>query len=315
MKFVLLLIISLSCPALAADDWFASHEQQGRWAFYQQHYDKAARLFKQPYRQGVALYRAQHYADAVVAFKQNQNPKLHIAATYNLGNAYFQMAQYVQAIQSYERVLAETEHTDAEYNLALARQLLALQQKEKAPVTPLNDSSAQQPQDETNESQNKSPSNSQTNQQLSATAESGSRTDEQQTTHSEPLKGELHNIQPEQQLTSVSAISEALPKPPEDNNPTTANRPSPNQDQPPQQVSDVLPDFIPTESEATLVFEQQTEPTVTTNTPLEMPTQFSEQQINHLLSQVEAEPQRLLKNQFRLEALRQQQHLIEERPW
>ena len=292
----LIVLLLLYSELAVADAWFETHEQQGRWAFYQKKYHQSAEYFQQPYRQGVALYRAQRYADAVASFKKNNNAQLHIPATYNLGNAYFQMAQYALAIQSYVTVLAQTEHANARYNLNLARQLLALQKKEKPPIT--NESNES---NESNENDSKSD-----NKSNSANA----RDNKEKDNHTENTSQKIEKTDTDKQATQTS---------PEIEQGTDADvnqeENIPDESSPQQQVSEKIKDFAPDNSEALSTFDQQQIQSISTINNITLLSQFSEQQINHLLNQVEAEPQRLLKNQFRLEALRQKKHLIEERPW
>jgi len=284
----LIILLFLYSDITLADAWFETHEQQGRWAFHQKKYHQSAELFQQPYRQGVALYRAQRYADAVASFKKNNNnAQLHIPATYNLGNAYFQMAQYALAIQSYATVLAQTEHADARYNLNLALQLLALQQKEKPPINNNNDNKSDNESNSANAGNNKEKDN-----------------------HAENTAQKIEKTNTENQARQISSEIEQG---------TDADRNQeknkPDELSPPQQISEKIKAFVPDNSVALSTFDQQQVQSIGTINNAILPSQFSEQQINHLLSQVEAEPQRLLKNQFRLEALRQKNHLIEERPW
>ena len=82
--------------------------------------------FQDPYRRGVALYRAGRYEDAVRAFEQAEQGKDVQSARYNLGNARFRLGDFAGAAEAYEQVLsAEPSDDDAAHNLALARAMLA----------------------------------------------------------------------------------------------------------------------------------------------------------------------------------------------
>ena len=74
-------------------------------------------------------YRMEHYSDAgaeLQSIKLDVDPELGINTFFNLGNAYFQQAQYEAAIAAYQSVLRQSPNdVDAKHNLELALQQLS----------------------------------------------------------------------------------------------------------------------------------------------------------------------------------------------
>jgi len=125
----LLILIFYFPIEVMAVTWLQNQEQQGQAAFEQGHYEQAAQLFTDSYRQGIAWYRDKKYAEAAKAFANVTRLEVKTDALYNLGNAYFQQQAYPQAITSYEQALSlRPDFEDARYNLELAKkQLIAPQ--------------------------------------------------------------------------------------------------------------------------------------------------------------------------------------------
>ncbi len=117
--FKIILLLSIS-SIVSATSWFQNSEQQGKTAFEQEKYSEAIKLFADPYKRGVALYKDGQYASATEAFSSIDHPALN--AQYNLGNSYFQQQEYEKAIQAYEQVLKiQPDHDDVRANLELAK--------------------------------------------------------------------------------------------------------------------------------------------------------------------------------------------------
>ncbi len=88
------------------------------------------------YNLGVANYREKAYEQAVASFgraaTEAGSKKLKERALYDLGNSYFQLEEYKEAISSYEEALKiDPNDEDAKYNLELAKKKLADQDKNK----------------------------------------------------------------------------------------------------------------------------------------------------------------------------------------
>jgi Ca-activated chloride channel homolog len=83
-----------------ANLWRTPDQQAQRW-FNQGQYEKAAKQFSDPMRQGMAAYRAGDFKTAAAAFARQDAAE----AVFNRGNALVMAGQYADAIQSYERAL------------------------------------------------------------------------------------------------------------------------------------------------------------------------------------------------------------------
>jgi Ca-activated chloride channel family protein len=95
-------------------------DQQGAWLVAHQRNVEAAERFRDPVRQGVALYRAGEYEKAAAAFARADSPE----AAFDRGNALVMRGKYDDAIASYDRALARRpawHAAQANRDLALAR--------------------------------------------------------------------------------------------------------------------------------------------------------------------------------------------------
>ena len=121
--------------------------KSGNEAYALGDYDEAHAAFQQamlenadspiaPYNLGTALYRKGRFNEAILAFQESLSrhsgqtedlPELPYLY-YNLGNAQFKTGDIKRAIESYKHALRlNPQDTDAQYNLALAQQLLKQQ--------------------------------------------------------------------------------------------------------------------------------------------------------------------------------------------
>jgi Ca-activated chloride channel family protein len=76
-------------------------DQQGRYFMAQGRYAEAARCFRAPLWQGVALYRAGQFKEAAAAFARLDAPE----AIFDRGNALVMLGKYTEAIASYDHAL------------------------------------------------------------------------------------------------------------------------------------------------------------------------------------------------------------------
>ncbi len=118
-------------PWRFADLWL-THDQQGRRAFEQGDFARAATLFDDAMWRGIAQYRAGQYPQAVQSFALVDSPQ----SDYNQGNALARQGQYRQAAARYRQALRrQPQWPAATANLALMEKLLA-RQKPKAKPDP-----------------------------------------------------------------------------------------------------------------------------------------------------------------------------------
>ena len=131
--FPALVLLMLHPGPAQAFEWknlFLNKDQQGKAAIAQQHYDQAAQTFEDPYRRGVAQYKAGEYAAAEQSFAKANRPDIAGDARYNLGNAQLMGGKIQDAINTYEQVLKDDpDNKDAAYNLDIAKKLLEQQKK------------------------------------------------------------------------------------------------------------------------------------------------------------------------------------------
>lgn len=119
----------------------------GNEAYFLGNYDEAHAAFQQatfenvdspvaPYNLGTALYKKGKFNEAIAAFQESlskhsreTDDRLDLTHIYyNVGNAQFKSGDFRRAIESYKHALRlNPQDTDAQYNLALAQQLLKQQ--------------------------------------------------------------------------------------------------------------------------------------------------------------------------------------------
>lgn len=128
LQYVMWCILSIFTainPTPSPAGWFATQEQEAARSFSHKHYEQAAARFSDPYRKGVAYYRAGDFNAAAASFEKVSRSEVMLDARYNLGNARFQLGDLMGAIAAYEAVLKQhPKHEDAAFNLALARSML-----------------------------------------------------------------------------------------------------------------------------------------------------------------------------------------------
>lgn len=118
---LLALLVFVSASAHAADEVPLRDDLAGLVYFNKGQYERASDMLEDPYRRGVALYRAGKYADAIASFANStSNPSI-----YDMGNSYFQERNYQDAAASYRKVLeTDPDNEDAKHNLKLAEEMM-----------------------------------------------------------------------------------------------------------------------------------------------------------------------------------------------
>lgn len=120
MRWVILGLLLWSFPVKAET---LRDEMKGLSAFEKGAYAEAAEALHDPYRRGIAYYRAGEYGKALEMFKEVKERGQE--AVFNSGNSYFQMKDYAKAVAAYKAVLEkQPEHEDAAHNLALAEAMM-----------------------------------------------------------------------------------------------------------------------------------------------------------------------------------------------
>lgn len=123
-------IVPLTLPQVAQADerasalfWdlWLSPDQQGYWAYKQGEYARAALHFEDPMWKGTSYYLAEQFDNAIEVFLRMDT----LDARFNLANAYAQNQQYLEAVRTYDEVLAmEGGHLGAVKNKAIVQPLI-----------------------------------------------------------------------------------------------------------------------------------------------------------------------------------------------
>ena len=122
----ILLCLSPSLNLEAFDSvYFKNSEQIGKQAYDEEDYETAINTFQDPYRKGVACYKAKNFAEAERLFRESSRSEVDSCAIYNLGNALAQQEKFKEAMAAYETVLEQCpNHLQAKENLEMVRQML-----------------------------------------------------------------------------------------------------------------------------------------------------------------------------------------------
>ncbi len=114
-----ILVLGMRAGSLASV-WLTP-DQQGRLAYENMEWTRAAELFEDPMWKGTANYMAGEYESASAEYGRNVTA----TAFYNRGNAFMKSFDYAKAIGSYEVAVSEApDWQEASQNLELARYTL-----------------------------------------------------------------------------------------------------------------------------------------------------------------------------------------------
>ena len=123
--FLLLLTIMPIDNSVYALDWndlWKTRDQQAKEAMESGDYNKAIELFEDSEWLAAAHYRAGNYRQSANGYNNNSN----IDHLYNHANSLAKIGQFEEAIENYEKVIAEEPNAeDALYNLNLLKDLLS----------------------------------------------------------------------------------------------------------------------------------------------------------------------------------------------
>lgn len=148
----LFLIPSLDSEATALPDYFKNSEELGKQSLDKGDYESAIHAFKDPYRLGVAYYKAGDFAKAEEMFLQSKREEVSLDAAYNLGNALAQQMKLEEAVKAYEEVLEKCpDHIQAKENLELVKNMLANQSEQQEDPSKKQDSEDNQKKEKQNE--------------------------------------------------------------------------------------------------------------------------------------------------------------------
>ncbi|WP_277185226.1 VWA domain-containing protein [Caballeronia sp. BR00000012568055] len=136
LPMFIIAIASASTPKLAHAewiDWFATHDQQGRYAFEHGDYQRAASRFDNAMWKGRAQYQAGDYDAALESFSHIETAE----GYFYVGNTLAQLKDYASAIAAYDHALTKRASFDeARVNRELMQRLLKdEEQNDSEPTT------------------------------------------------------------------------------------------------------------------------------------------------------------------------------------
>lgn len=150
--FILIMTPALGLEAAGIDQYFMNSQQLGVQALEEKDYDAAHQHFDDPYRKGVAQYRAGNFAEAEAHFNESTRPEVAMDAAYNAGNALAFQEKFEEAIKQYEEVLKKwPDHQKARENLEIVKKILEQQEQEKNENEESGDSDDQESDDKSDQ--------------------------------------------------------------------------------------------------------------------------------------------------------------------
>jgi Ca-activated chloride channel family protein len=128
---LMLLLPHGNADATEFGTYFKNNQQQGKEAFEKGDFPTAIEKFDDPYKRGVAEFKAGKFAEAEKSFEQSKREDVSLNAKYNLGNAQIHQQKIKEAIASYEDVLKQQpDNKNAKFNLELAKKMLEQKKQE-----------------------------------------------------------------------------------------------------------------------------------------------------------------------------------------
>ena len=133
---ILLVLLTHSQSALGVDiidQMFLSKEQQAKKSLEEiEDFDTAAMLFDDPYKRGVAYYKAGNFVEAEKYFRSNTRQEVQANSLYNLGNALAMQDKLDESIEAYKQALEyDQNNLKAKNNLGIIKFMLVKVEKEK----------------------------------------------------------------------------------------------------------------------------------------------------------------------------------------
>lgn len=124
------------------DRLFLNKEQFAKKAFEEvKDIDTALATFEDPYKRGVACYRAGKFKQAEQSFRQNTRPKVKESALYNLANSLAYQNKLAEAVSTYNELLSENpSHEKAKHNRDVLQKMIVSAEEDKAERTKDNPS-------------------------------------------------------------------------------------------------------------------------------------------------------------------------------
>lgn len=119
--------------APSTSNFFKNIDELGKQALDEGDWETAINAFQDPYRKGVAYYRAGHFVEAEEMFRLSSRQEVACEAAYNLGNALVQQQKLKEAVAAYEEVLKKwPDHIKAKENLELIKKMQEPQKQDNS---------------------------------------------------------------------------------------------------------------------------------------------------------------------------------------
>ena len=135
MQWIVVLAVTgaISMPFQAradgAADWFFTPDQQGRLAYQNKDFSKAAELFVDPLWKGYAYFRGANYPEAIEVLERLDTPE----ATFIRAIAHLRNRQYRDGVRAFERVLElDPDYPGAAENLEVAKRIVTFVEETQA---------------------------------------------------------------------------------------------------------------------------------------------------------------------------------------
>jgi Ca-activated chloride channel family protein len=117
-----------SAHAEGITDWVLTADQQGRLAFDNKEYERAADLFDDPLWKGKSLYRTGKYTEAAEVYARMQSAE----AAFAQGVAHVKGREYRRGIEAFEKAIErQPDYPAAAYNLKLTHAILDYVERER----------------------------------------------------------------------------------------------------------------------------------------------------------------------------------------
>lgn len=133
---ILLILLTPSYQTQAQnniDRLFLNKEQFAKKAFEEvEDIDTALATFEDPYKRGVAYYRAGKFKQAEQSFRQSTRPKVKESALYNLANSLAYQNKLAEAVSTYNQLLSENPHHEkAKHNRDVVQKMIVSVEEDK----------------------------------------------------------------------------------------------------------------------------------------------------------------------------------------
>jgi Ca-activated chloride channel homolog len=118
MKHIIIVICIIATAIGCESGFWLTPDQQGERLLVANKFQEAAKVYVDPFRKGVAFFRAGDFKAAVSVFERINTAQ----AYFNKGNSLVMLGKYTDAVSSYDRALdVRSKWKEAEENREIAR--------------------------------------------------------------------------------------------------------------------------------------------------------------------------------------------------